>query len=135
MKNKTPEKAPTIDEYVEAERETIDRAAVRRLIGFSHRVRLKLVEPGAGAHPQLLIGAERLLLALEQSNVVEIPDPLPSALREAGMAIRYLLKGMDLIPDSVPDVGFVDDAMVVAKVIERNPEFGATSEGADSAMN
>ncbi len=124
MNDDSPQKAPTIDEYIEAERESIDRAALRRLIGFSHRVRLKLVEPGAAAHPEFLIGAERLLLALEKANGDGVKDPLPPGLQEAGVGIEYLLKGMDLIPDSVPELGFVDDAKLVERVVERNPEFG-----------
>ncbi len=122
MKDKS-ETAQTFDEHIEAERVHINRAAMIRLVGFSERVRAKLAEPGAVAIPALVEGGERLMRALERGNAEGIRDPLPSAVAEAGVAIQYLLKGMDLIPDSVPGLGFLDDAALIAKVIDRNPEF------------
>ncbi len=121
----TNEKAPTIDGYIESRRGAVDCAMLRRLVGFSHRVRDKLREVAAEQHPDLPVGAERLLTALERANAEGVRDPLPMPLREAGVAVQYLLKGVDLIPDSVPMLGFADDAAMVAKVIARNPEFAA----------
>lgn len=40
-----------------------------------------------------------------------------AALPEAVFAIRYLAKGVDIIPDSVPGVGYSDDAAVVGVVL------------------
>lgn len=45
------------------------------------------------------------------------------ALTEAIFAIRYLAKGVDIIPDALPD-GFSDDAEVLQSVLEgHEPEF------------
>jgi uncharacterized membrane protein YkvA (DUF1232 family) len=35
-------------------------------------------------------------------------------------ALLYFLKGFDRIPDSVPEVGLLDDAMIVQVVLQRN---------------
>jgi len=42
------------------------------------------------------------------------------AHREATFALLYFLKGFDRIPDSVPVVGLLDDAMIVQIALHRN---------------
>ncbi|WP_414660149.1 DUF1232 domain-containing protein [Horticoccus sp. 23ND18S-11] len=42
------------------------------------------------------------------------------AHREAAFALLYFLKGFDRIPDSVPEVGLLDDAMIVQIVLQRH---------------
>lgn len=42
------------------------------------------------------------------------------ALRETAFALLYFLKGFDRIPDSVPEVGLLDDAMIVQVVLQRH---------------
>jgi uncharacterized membrane protein YkvA (DUF1232 family) len=44
----------------------------------------------------------------------------PPALREAAFVLFYFLKGFDLIPDAVPHVGLLDDAMLVDTALQRN---------------
>ena len=39
---------------------------------------------------------------------------------EVAFALLYFLKGIDRIPDSVPEVGLLDDAMVVQAVLQRH---------------
>ena len=45
--------------------------------------------------------------------------PFESAA-EAAFALIYLHQEMDLIPDILPEIGFDDDATIVALVLERN---------------
>ena len=40
--------------------------------------------------------------------------------REVAFALLYFLKGVDRIPDSVPEVGLLDDAMIVQSVLQRH---------------
>ena len=42
------------------------------------------------------------------------------AVREAAFALFYFLKGYDLIPDSLPQVGLMDDALLVDTALRRN---------------
>lgn len=44
----------------------------------------------------------------------------PSARREIAFVFFYFLKGYDLIPDSLPEVGLLDDALLVETVFRRN---------------
>lgn len=40
--------------------------------------------------------------------------------REIAFVLFYFLKGYDLIPDSIPQIGLVDDALLVETAINRN---------------
>lgn len=42
------------------------------------------------------------------------------AHREAAFALLYFLKGFDRIPDTVPEVGLLDDAIIVQIVLQRH---------------
>jgi uncharacterized membrane protein YkvA (DUF1232 family) len=42
------------------------------------------------------------------------------AYREVTFALLYFLKGFDRIPDTIPEVGLLDDAMIVQFVFERH---------------
>jgi uncharacterized membrane protein YkvA (DUF1232 family) len=39
---------------------------------------------------------------------------------EVAFALLYFLKGFDRIPDSIPEVGLLDDAMIVQAVLQRH---------------
>jgi uncharacterized membrane protein YkvA (DUF1232 family) len=50
-------------------------------------------------------------------------DDVPyQAALEAMLALNYLHDGTDLIPDSLPEVGYMDDALIAHTVIRRNEE-------------
>ena len=40
--------------------------------------------------------------------------------KEVAFALLYFLKGYDRIPDSIPEIGLLDDAIVVETVLERH---------------
>ncbi|MBI2813484.1 MAG: DUF1232 domain-containing protein [Opitutae bacterium] len=42
------------------------------------------------------------------------------AQREAAFVLFYLLHGHDLIPDSVPEIGLLDDALLIEAAFNRN---------------
>jgi uncharacterized membrane protein YkvA (DUF1232 family) len=42
------------------------------------------------------------------------------AHREIAFALLYFLKGVDRIPDTIPEIGLLDDAMVVQIVLQRH---------------
>lgn len=57
-----------------------------------------------------------LLRYLDESPV----DPGNVSQREAAFAVFYFLKGFDLIPDSLPKIGLLDDALLVETALRRN---------------
>ena len=54
-------------------------------------------------------------------ELADLRDPLPDDIAELGVAAHYLLKGFDLIPDSLADIGLADDEWIVVRVLERQP--------------
>lgn len=40
--------------------------------------------------------------------------------REVGFVLNYFLKGFDVIPDMVPEIGLLDDALLVETVLRRH---------------
>lgn len=42
------------------------------------------------------------------------------AHREAAFALLYFLKGFDRVPDTLPEIGLLDDAMIVQIVLQRH---------------
>ncbi len=119
----SPGEAISLDHYIETECAGMTADRLRELSGFSARIFAKLATEQARQHHDLHEGADRLMRLLASEEVDRSTDPLPAHLAEAGVALAYLLKGVDLIPDSIPEIGLTDDARVVARVIERNPEL------------
>jgi uncharacterized membrane protein YkvA (DUF1232 family) len=59
------------------------------------------------------------LLAQRVTTPARTADEL-AACRESAFALYYLLKGYDLVPDSIPEIGFLDDLQVVDAVFRRH---------------
>ena len=60
------------------------------------------------------------LLALYLDESAAERTTLTPALREAAFALLYFLKGFDRIPDTVPEIGLLDDALIVQCVLDRH---------------
>jgi uncharacterized membrane protein YkvA (DUF1232 family) len=51
--------------------------------------------------------------AQKLASLLEEPDSAAAAQRGAASALNYLFKSLDLIPDGLEDLGFIDDAFVL----------------------
>jgi len=114
----SPGEAISLDEYIEGECAGMTASRLRELSGFHARILSKLATEQARQHLDLHEGTECLMRAVASA---QLTDPLPPHLAEAGVALAYLLKSVDFIPDSIPEIGLTDDARVMARVLERNP--------------
>lgn len=116
-----PEKAISIDDFLEDE---VSRFGAKELLSLRRHIdglRAKMQTEQARTHYDLVRGIELLIELLQSPEVEACSDPLPKHLAEAGVAAAYILKGVDLIPDSIPEIGLTDDARILARVLERNP--------------
>ena len=69
------------------------------------------------AHPQLA----RHLSFLVDLYFKAGPELVPETARnETAFGLLYALKEMDLMPDDMPDVGYLDDTAVAEVVLSRN---------------
>ncbi len=115
-------KASTIDEYIENAASGIAPGELGRLADLSARLWDKVVEADPVRHPRLQAQARilEILLVNYHSGYDSQPAYKQRALLELGVAASYLLKGFDVIPDEVDEIGFDDDAYLVDSVFKRN---------------
>lgn len=115
-------KAATIDEYIENAASGIVPGELGRLADLSGRLWDKVTEADPVRHPRLQAQARilEILLVTYQPRYDELPSDERRALGELGVAASYLLKGYDVIPDEVEEIGFDDDAFLVDAVFSRN---------------
>lgn len=57
----------------------------------------------------------------------------PSAARHAAAALNYLFKSLDLIPDGLEDLGYIDDAFVLRAAAQAVKEESEADLAADSS--
>jgi uncharacterized membrane protein YkvA (DUF1232 family) len=74
----------------------------------------------AGLRDDTLLRTRLEVLALFLDECAADRATLTPAMREAAFALLYFLKGFDRIPDSVPEVGLLDDALIAQTVTERH---------------
>ena len=115
-----PQKAVSIDEFIDTEKVSVTSKSLIKLIDLIPNLRAKMETEQAKAHYDLIQGVETLIGILQSAEVTSCADPLPPHLAEAGVAAYYILKGVDIIPDSIPEIGLTDDARILARVFERN---------------
>ncbi len=108
--------AGSIASYVDRGAALVTPAAVQALHHLREPLRTKI---------DRLVNSERLrrrleLLAsyFEESADAALVDPQVRA--ETAFALLYFLKGFDRIPDSVPEIGLLDDALIVDLVLQRH---------------
>lgn len=116
-----PGKAVSIDEFIESELANFTASDFQSLRDHVGALRSKMETDQARIHYDLLEGVKLLIHWIECEEAGGLEDPLPSHLAEAGVAATYILKGVDLIPDMIPEIGLTDDARILARVLERNP--------------
>lgn len=118
-----PENAVSIDEYIETEKSKISAERIHELAGLTQQLREKMKMEQAQQHHDLQENTEHLIAVLLSARAKNCKEPLPNDLAEAGVAASYLLKGVDIIPDFIPEIGLTDDARLIARVFARNPDL------------
>jgi uncharacterized membrane protein YkvA (DUF1232 family) len=61
-----------------------------------------------------------IMQTIEFATRLQFEDPLPTYLAEGGFAMLYLIREEDLIPDLIPGIGLIDDAILVKRAFYRN---------------
>jgi uncharacterized membrane protein YkvA (DUF1232 family) len=66
--------------------------------------------------------------AKKLAELVEKDDAPESARKSAAAALNYLFKSLDLIPDGLEDIGYLDDAFVFRVAASHVPEADAAAD-------
>jgi uncharacterized membrane protein YkvA (DUF1232 family) len=68
--------------------------------------------------PQLKLLAD----FLEDTAAGVFPAGSEASRKETAFALRYMAKEADIIPDSVPEIGYADDSLIVRTVLSRHQD-------------
>jgi uncharacterized membrane protein YkvA (DUF1232 family) len=60
---------------------------------------------------------------LEDTAADLFPDGSEASRKETAFALRYMAKEADIIPDSVPEIGYADDSLIVRTVLSRHQDI------------
>jgi uncharacterized membrane protein YkvA (DUF1232 family) len=118
---KTPEQAVSLDEYIGNGRDRITADNLRELGRHLKAFERKAEQAGEEKRIDLLRGIQVMVDMFASRELADLRDPLPEGIAELGVAAHYLLKGFDLIPDSLADIGLADDEWIVMRVMQRHP--------------
>jgi len=102
-------------QYVEQGAALVTPKAVAEL----RRLRPQLYKKIAQVDDSVRLRLRLRILAqyFEEGYLSSAPDD--SAYRETVFALLYFLKGFDRIPDSIPEIGLLDDALIVQTVLQQ----------------
>jgi uncharacterized membrane protein YkvA (DUF1232 family) len=104
--------------YLERGAQLVTPSALRALLELLPELRKKTSAIMDSA--RLRRRLETLITYLEETAEVEFADA--ETRREIGFVLIYFLKGYDLIPDTIPHIGLMDDALLVEAVLGRHQE-------------
>lgn len=108
------EDLPSITAYLEKGASMITLEAVDSL----RKLRLPLQQKIAGIKDSAHLRQRLEILATYFDE--NLGQPSAEAFREITFALLYFLKGFDRIPDTVPEIGLLDDALIVQAVVQRH---------------
>ena len=104
--------------YVERGGALVTLPALTALGALRHQNHAKIA--GLEIESRLRTRLEVLALFIDEWNA-ESGSAMPTvAVREAAFALLYFHAGFDRIPDSIPEIGLLDDALIVQTVLQRH---------------
>lgn len=109
-----------IDEFILAGISGIRSEHLHVITKESQRVYEKIYAAGDAGLSELRAHTRLIMQTLEFAARSHGTEPLPAHLAEGTFAAQYLLKEHDLIPDQLPGIGLIDDAILIKRVFLRN---------------
>jgi hypothetical protein len=114
----------TMDQFIDQGGRSIDVTDLKVLKALTGRLFEKLKSIVAESYPAIRKAIHLIAKVLESPHAQIVNGPLPKWIRELAFGARYFLKGFDLIPGHLPEIGLAVDALLLDRIIERNrPEL------------
>jgi uncharacterized membrane protein YkvA (DUF1232 family) len=108
-----------IGSFIESQARAVSIADINRLVVDLPALRERFAKIPAQTYPNLADQLQLLSLVVEEQVV---RDPAGQMVGEAAFALLYFQHATDLIPDSIPGMGLLDDAMIVRIVLSRHEQ-------------
>jgi uncharacterized membrane protein YkvA (DUF1232 family) len=102
--------------FIQSQARALSLAELDRLTADLPALRERFAKIPAQTYPYLADQLQFLSLVVEDQVV---RDPAGEIVGEAAFALLYFQRSTDLIPDSIPGMGLLDDAMIVRIVLGR----------------
>jgi uncharacterized membrane protein YkvA (DUF1232 family) len=106
-----------LNDFIQSQSRALSVAELDRLSADLPALRERFAKIPAHTYPYLANQLQFLSLVVEDQVV---RDPAGEMVGEAAFALLYFQRATDLIPDSIPGMGLLDDAMIVRIVLGRH---------------
>ena len=108
-----------LNRFLESQVAGLSAIDLERLITDLPVLRKRLTKLPLQTYPFLSDQLEFLCLFVEERVVRRGSDLREKPVAEAAFALLYFQRAIDLIPDPIPDMGLLDDAIIVGMVLRR----------------
>src|SRR5437868_14303976 len=113
--------------FIQSQARVLSLADLNRLVIDLPALRERFAKIPSETYPYLSDQLEFLCRVVEEQVVRE---PAAEMVGEAAFALLYFQRGTDLIPDSIPGIGLLDDAIIVRIVLGRHEQAFKSSSHA-----
>jgi uncharacterized membrane protein YkvA (DUF1232 family) len=109
-------------DFVQNQASVLSVTDLNRLIANLPALRERFATIPSQTYPNLADHLEFLSLVVKDEIAGPKRDPISQTLSEAAFALLYFQTATDLIPDPIPGMGLLDDAMIVSLVLRRHED-------------
>ena len=112
----------SISEYVERCASLLTPEYLDEVRGELPILNLQFAAISVRQFPHLQQQLKLLIDFLEDTAVGVFPDASDASRKETAFALRYMVKEVDIIPDSIPEIGYADDSLIVRTVLSHHQD-------------
>jgi uncharacterized membrane protein YkvA (DUF1232 family) len=109
-------------DFVQRQANVLSATDLDRLIADLPALRERFTKIPSQTYPYLADQLEFLSLVVEDQVTGPNRDPISQTMSESAFALLYFQRTTDLIPDPIPGMGLLDDAMIVSLVLRRHDD-------------